>query len=118
VAFRHEGVVRVFCNIHPTMSAVIVVLKYPWFAVSDAAGAFTVPGAPPGEYQLHVFHERATQETLDALERRITVGDMDLALPPIAISESGYLEAPHKDKYGHDYAPAPDDHAGYPSDRK
>src|ERR1041384_3467617 len=27
VVFKREGVVRVFCNIHPAMSAVIVVLK-------------------------------------------------------------------------------------------
>ncbi len=35
IPFRRPGVVRVFCNIHPTMSAVIVVLKSPYFAVSD-----------------------------------------------------------------------------------
>src|SRR5215471_12998097 len=49
VTFKREGVVRVFCNIHSTMSAVIVVLKTPWFAVSDDSGAFTIPDVPPGE---------------------------------------------------------------------
>ena len=39
IAFTRDGVVRVFCNIHPTMSAVIVVLKSPYFAVSDQNGA-------------------------------------------------------------------------------
>ena len=28
---------------------------------------------PPGEYQLHIFHERALPENLNFLERRITV---------------------------------------------
>src|SRR5208283_2463316 len=79
VAFRHAGIVRVFCNIHPTMSAVIVVLKDPWFAVSDATGAFSIPNVPAGEYRMHVFHERASQKTLDALVRRIAVNGRDLA---------------------------------------
>ncbi|MGD0498128.1 MAG: hypothetical protein ABSC23_06805 [Bryobacteraceae bacterium] len=118
VTFHHAGIVRVFCNIHPTMSAVIVVLKDPWFAVSDATGAFSIPNVPAGEYQMHVFHERATQKILEALERRITAGDRDLTIPPLTVSETGYVEAPHKNKYGQDYPPVPDDHAAYPAQRK
>ena len=118
VTFRHAGIVRVFCNIHPSMSAVIVVLKDPWFAVSDATGAFSIPNVPGGEYQMHVFHERAAQKILAALERRVTVGDRDLTLPPLAISETGYVEASHKNKYGQDYPPVPDDRAAYPAQRK
>ena len=66
---------------------------------------------PPGEYTLHVFHERSTAETLGSLESRITVGEADFALRPITISETGYLEAPHQNKYGHDYPPVPDEGA-------
>ena len=53
--FTGPGIVRLFCNIHPTMSAVIVVLDTPWFAVSDVQGAFRIAGVPPGEYRLQVF---------------------------------------------------------------
>jgi plastocyanin len=115
VTFRHAGIVRVFCNIHPGMSAVILVLENPWFAVSDAAGAFSIPNVPPGEYRMRVFHERASQKVLDALERRVAAGGADLTVPPIAISETGYVEMPHKNKYGQDYPPMPDDHAPYPA---
>ncbi len=118
IVFQRTGIVRVFCNIHPTMSAVIVVLKYPWFAVSDEAGNFIVPDVPPGEYRLHVFHERATLETMRALERRVEVEEVRLVLPPITISETGYLETPHKNKYGHDYPSAADDTGIYPVGRK
>jgi hypothetical protein len=97
---------------------VIVVLKDPWFAVSDATGAFSIPNVPAGEYQMHVFDERASQRTLEALERRVTTGDKDLTLLPLTISETGYVEAPHKNKYGQDYPPVPDDHATYPTQRK
>jgi len=108
IAFRREGVVRVFCNIHPSMSAVIVVLKSPYFAVSDKSGSLRIADVPPGSYQLHVFHERATDETLAALTRTVEVPAAGLDLPMISVSESGYLQLPHKNKYGKDYPPASD----------
>jgi len=105
VAFRREGIVRIFCNIHPTMSAVIVVLKGPYFTASSKNGEFTIPNVPTGNYRLHVFHERATQQTLDALTRPVDVSS-DADVGKITVSESGYLLLPHKNKYGRDYPPA------------
>jgi hypothetical protein len=67
---------------------------------------------------MHVFHERATQKTLDVLERRIAAGVRDLAIPAFTVSETGYVEMPHKNKYGQDYAPVPDDRTAYPAQRK
>lgn len=107
VTFRHAGVVRVFCNIHSTMSAVIAVLRTPWFAVTEASGAFRLPQVPPGEYRLQVYHERALPETLTSLERRITVGEPSLELPLISISEAGYIPGPHLNKHGQEYPPPP-----------
>jgi len=108
LAFRREGVVRVFCNIHPTMSAVIVVLKSPYFATSVHNGSFEIADVPAGSYRTHVFHERASEQTLAALMRTIEVGDGSLELAPIQISETGYLELPHKNKFGKDYPPVTD----------
>src|SRR5215467_12030683 len=36
VTFTHSGIVRVFCNIHSTMSAIIAVVSTPWYAVTTA----------------------------------------------------------------------------------
>jgi plastocyanin len=105
VTFRREGIVRIFCNIHPTMSAVIVVLKSPYFAVSGKTGDFSIPNVPSGSYRFHVFHERATQQTLDALTKTTEVSS-DLEVGKITVSESGFLLVPHKNKYGKDYPPA------------
>jgi len=113
IAFRREGVVRVFCNIHPAMSAVILVLKSPYFSVSDKNGSFQIAGVPPGSYRIHVFHERATEQTLAALNRTIEIADERVQLPPISVSESGYLQLPHTNKYGKDYPPG-SDALGYP----
>jgi plastocyanin len=103
VTFHRRGVVRVFCNIHPTMSAVIVALDTPWFAISNAQGTFRIPQTPPGEYRLKIFYERALPETLAKLERRITVGTDDLPLPDLAVSEAGYVVTLHKNMFGKDY---------------
>lgn len=103
VKFRRAGVVRVFCNIHASMSAVIVVLATPYYAVSGPDGTYQIENVPPGDYRLTVFHERATPGVLAGLARRVTVGDAPLALPGLTISEAGYLAIPHKNKYGHEY---------------
>ncbi len=115
VTFRRPGIVRVFCNIHPTMSAVIAVLDSPYFAVTDAKGEFRIE-APPGEYRLKVFHERALPAVLAGIERQLTLADTTVALPDIAISEAGYLVPPHQNKYGKDYPAVIIDQ--YPDGRK
>jgi plastocyanin len=119
VVFPHAGIVRVFCNIHATMSAVIAVLDTPYFDTTKKDGSFEIPAVPPGEYRLHLFHERAAAATLDAAERHVTVmGAENAALSSISISESGYIAEPHMNKYGHDYTPPPDDGGVYPAVRK
>jgi len=103
VKFARPGVVRVFCNIHAQMSALIVVVASPYFATTKQDGNFSIADVPAGQYNLSVFHERASEATLAALSRKITVGPDGASLPNMVISEAGYLSIPHKNKYGHDY---------------
>jgi len=102
VPFRNTGIVRIFCDIHPNMSAIIVVLKSPYFAKSTKTGEFTIANVPEDAYRLHVFHERATEQTLNGLTRTVEITG-DVTLPKITVSESGYLPLPHKNKFGKDY---------------
>jgi hypothetical protein len=104
VRFARPGIVRVFCNIHPTMSAVIVVVDSPFFTTSGRDGTFTLSNIPPGTYELHFFHERATTETLSKLTKNIVIPATATA-GETEISETGYLPMPHKNKYGNDYPP-------------
>ena len=59
VTFDKTGVVQVLCNLHALMTAYIVVLDDPYFAVSDEAGRFNVRDVPPGRYKLRVWNERS-----------------------------------------------------------
>jgi len=118
VRFTREGVVRVFCNIHSSMSAMIVVESTPYFAVTKHDGSYSMPDVPSGEYELRIVHERSSEATLQALTRIVTVGPEALALPVLGISEAGYLSIPHKNKFGQEYAPDMDDHVMYPATRK
>ncbi len=48
--------VTVNCNIHGWMKAWVRVFDHPYFAVTDENGAFAMPKAPAGEYQLMIWH--------------------------------------------------------------
>ena len=116
VRFNRPGAVRVFCNIHPSMSAIILVLNTPYFTKTGRDGTFQLK-VPEGTYELHVFHERATSERLEALTQRIVVRDEKVRVPEIVISEAGYVPGPHKNKYGHDYPPDADTQTYLPGTR-
>jgi plastocyanin len=104
VTFDRPGIVRVFCNIHPSMSAIIVVVDSNHFAVTDAEGLYSMSHVDPGRYAIHFFHERATPEDLAKLTHYITVeGDGPVMLTKTTVSEARYLPVAHKNKYGQDY---------------
>ena len=52
------GIIKVFCEIHSHMSAVIRVFDHPWFTVPSEEGTFTIDNVPVGEYTLAAWHER------------------------------------------------------------
>lgn len=103
IRFHRAGIVRVFCNIHPTMSAVIVVLDTPYFTKAGNDGHYRIANVPPGNYRLRVFDERATVGPEVRVEVTIDGVDLQASAPPIRLSELGYVRPPHKNKYGLDY---------------
>lgn len=68
VRFDKVGVVQLLCNVHQEMSAFIVVLKNPYFAVAAAGQRFRIPNVPPGRHRV-----RCWQEELGARELVIEV---------------------------------------------
>jgi plastocyanin len=108
VQFDRPGISFVFCNIHAQMSAVIIALSTPYYAISDARGEINIPNVPPGRYNVQVFHSSVDPEVLHALNREITVAAGDTTLGNFNLAESDMMVA-HKNKYGRDYdRPEPD----------
>jgi plastocyanin len=103
VNFNAAGVCYVFCNIHPEMSAVVVVVKTPYYGVSNGTGALSIPRLPPGRYELNVWHERCLPDTLKEATREVVVSSSSSSLGDIRLAESGDLLKNHKNKYGRDY---------------
>ena len=58
IVFDKPGIVTLGCNIHDRMSAYIVVVDTPWFAVEDD-GRVVLSGLRAGDYDLHVWHPDA-----------------------------------------------------------
>ena len=60
--FNNVGVVQLFCNIHPQMKAVLLVVPNRCFARADAEGRFTISDVPPGQYVLVGWNDRAGEQ--------------------------------------------------------
>jgi plastocyanin len=72
VRFDKPGIVELRCDVHAEMAAYIMVLKNPYFAITDDQGRFEIPNSkyleqngiqgikdlPPGKYVLKIWHEK------------------------------------------------------------
>ncbi len=65
VTFNEVGEVPIFCDIHPTMSAVIIVLPNQYFTTVKADGDFRIDNVPEGKYTLRLWHERYDDQLID-----------------------------------------------------
>jgi hypothetical protein len=58
VAMRRAGLVDLKCNAgHVWMNAELLIVKHPYYAVTDEHGSFKLTGVPPGEYEIEAWHE-------------------------------------------------------------
>jgi plastocyanin len=58
VTFDKSCNVTLLCNVHPEMSAFVVVLGNPYFIVTRRDGYFKIDNVPPGEYTLKAWHRK------------------------------------------------------------
>lgn len=102
--FRSPGVVPLYCNIHPRMTAYVVVTASPWVAQAGEDGRFAIAGVPAGRYTLHVWHDRAPE-----LTEPVTVSASGLALGRLTLDARGYHFVQHRNKFGLEYTSASGD---------
>ena len=61
--FDAPGAVPILCNVHPEMSAYLVVVPTPYFATSDQAGNYKIENVPDGSYTVVAWHEGAKNQS-------------------------------------------------------
>jgi plastocyanin len=98
--FTTPGTYRVFCNIHPQMTAIIVVAPTAFTALASPDGRFTLD-LPPGRYRMTALSERASAVSVELASTQ----GASMA-PELVLDESSWVAAPHKDKFGKDYPAA------------
>lgn len=65
VKFDKLGITHLGCNVHAEMSAYILVLQNPYFAITEKNGEFSIADVPAGKWELTFFHERIKEVKLD-----------------------------------------------------
>jgi plastocyanin len=104
VHFDRPGISYIFCNIHPEMSAVVIAVETPYYALSNQHGDLQIKNVPPGRYLLRVWYEASLPDDLNRQAREITIQENTSSLGTIRLMETPVTHA-HKNKYGQDYEP-------------
>ena len=103
VRFDRPGISYIFCNIHPEMSAVVITIATPFYAVSNGDGQLSLAGVPYGRYTLHVWSEGMGPENAQPLTREITIGENASSLGVIKVPAANGQSMVHKNMYGREY---------------
>jgi plastocyanin len=105
VTFSREGVSYIFCDIHPEMSAVVLALSTPLYAVADADDSFVLHDVPAGDYNMHLWVEGVPQPFLDGLTRLVHLQEQKVDFGTLSVPTTPGGMAAHKDKFGNAYDP-------------
>lgn len=98
--FDTPGLVNVYCNVHPNMSAVVHVLRTPYSSYADAIGAFTIKDVWPGKYRLLAWNELGTA----ASEIEVPATGAIKGSTALTIDSRGFRSQLHMNKFGKPYS--------------
>lgn len=102
--FDMPGTVNVYCNVHPTMSAVIHVMSTPYYGFADANGNFSFE-VPPGSYRVTAWNEQGGTATS---ELEVGPDGTVKGATLLTIDGRNFRLAPHRNKFGQAYRPPKD----------
>ncbi len=79
--FQTPGVVNVYCNVHPNMSAVVHVMNTPYYTLADAQGSFVID-VPAGRYKLTAWNEvgGSTESAIEVASSGAVTGATQLTI--------------------------------------
>ena len=60
-----DQVLKFKCDVHPWMTAYVLVSTNPFFAVTGDDGSYKITGVPAGKYTVEAWHERYGAKTAE-----------------------------------------------------
>jgi plastocyanin len=83
LSFTAPERVRVRCDLHPWMSAWVIVTEHPYYAITDPTGTFVLSNVPPGTYTMEIWHEAVgtSTQTVTVVANDTAVVRIELAMP-------------------------------------
>ncbi|HET8797671.1 MAG TPA: hypothetical protein VFO89_08290 [Thermoanaerobaculia bacterium] len=97
--FEAPGVVNVYCNVHPNMSAVVHVMNTPYYGFTDGQGNYSFD-VPPGKYRVTAWNE---QGGMASQEIEVTAEGKVAGLGLLTIDGRTFRSTQHKNKFGQTY---------------
>jgi plastocyanin len=96
--FPRTGAIDIYCNLHPEMSATLVILPNTRYAIADASGRFEIANVPPGQWSVFAYSRRAPQPVSSkiAIQSGVTT-EVVLQLDEVQ------RDFAHRNKYGETY---------------
>ena len=96
--FDSAGIVNVYCNVHPNMSAVVHVMPTPYYTFTDGSGAYSFSDVPAGRYRVVAWNEQG-----GTAESMVDVGSSAAATTALMIDSRNYRAQTHANKEGKPY---------------
>jgi len=93
--FQTPGLVRIYCNVHESMIAYVLVLDTPYAGSPESDGRFRLDGLPSGKGTLHVWHERTGPWSRDV--------ELPLGEPLVVKLDAQPQPTNHLNKFGRPY---------------
>jgi plastocyanin len=98
--FEAPGVVNVYCNVHPNMSAVVHVMSTPYYVFADSSGGYRLEDVAPGRYRLTAWNEQGGTAT-----RQIEVTDSGVkGETSLTLDSRNFRQKQHLNKSGQPYS--------------
>jgi plastocyanin len=77
--FDNPGIVPLYCNVHPDMTAYLIVSPTPYFAITDKSGAYKIDNVPDGAYTVTAWNEGAKSKSNPVKVAGDTAADFTLS---------------------------------------
>ena len=74
IVFDKPGLVKIGCNIHDWMSAIVFVAPTPYFTTTDESGKFVLSNLQAGTYSVACWHKQSQNKVEDTVQQVLAGG--------------------------------------------